>query len=219
LGLRTLTPPASKRPPKLRTLGPAVWTKRHGNPTGSPAAFLAAPKPGLPPYVRHAHRGGTKFCRLLFWVLHLTTAAVGCRMEGCWEGRMAMPRRKPPAPTPSLPFSNRRKAKNSTGPRTARGKAWLRLNRLRHGARSPEFINICQTRLDAPVLPAGYGREVRNGSSRTSENEGPTGYIDENKDCDKLTFRAEHATGGSNACRYPRGFSETPDLTRIEVRH
>ncbi len=41
--------------------------------------------------------------------------------------------RKSPTLTPALVASNRRNAKKSTGPRTARGKAWLPLNRLGDG--------------------------------------------------------------------------------------
>ena len=38
--------------------------------------------------------------------------------------------------------ANRRNAKRSTGPRTVAGKAWSRMNGLRHGNRSPEFLNV-----------------------------------------------------------------------------
>ena len=58
--------------------------------------------------------------------------------------------RKSPTLTPALTASNRRNAKKSTGPRTARGNAWSRLNRLRHGARSPEYISFLEALLDAP---------------------------------------------------------------------
>jgi hypothetical protein len=58
--------------------------------------------------------------------------------------------RKSPTLTPALLASNRQNAKQSTGPRTARGKAWSRLNRMRHGARSPEFINFLKALFDAP---------------------------------------------------------------------
>jgi len=58
--------------------------------------------------------------------------------------------RKSPTLTPALLASNRRNAKKSTGPRTARGKAWSRLNRLRHGGRSPEFNNFFLALLYAP---------------------------------------------------------------------
>jgi hypothetical protein len=58
--------------------------------------------------------------------------------------------RKSPTLTPALLNSNRRNARKSTGPKTARGKAWSRLNRLRHGARSPEYISFVEALLDAP---------------------------------------------------------------------
>jgi hypothetical protein len=58
--------------------------------------------------------------------------------------------RKSPTLTPALLASNRLNAKKSTGPRTARGKAWSRLNRFRHGIRSPEYINFLNALLDAP---------------------------------------------------------------------
>ena len=49
---------------------------------------------------------------------------------------------KSPTLTPALLASNRRNAKRSTGPRTARGKAWSRLNHLREGWRSPEYFGF-----------------------------------------------------------------------------
>jgi hypothetical protein len=58
--------------------------------------------------------------------------------------------RKSPTLTAALLNSNRRNAKKSTGPRTARGKAWSRLNRLRNGARSAEYISFVEALLDAP---------------------------------------------------------------------
>jgi hypothetical protein len=58
--------------------------------------------------------------------------------------------RTSPTLTPALLASDRRNSKQSTGPRTARGKAWSRLNRLRNGARSPEYINFLKALLDAP---------------------------------------------------------------------
>ena len=64
--------------------------------------------------------------------------------------------RKSPTLTPALLASNRQNAKKSTGPRTARGKAWSRLNRLRNGMRSPEYINFLKALLDAP--PGRVGR-------------------------------------------------------------
>ena len=50
--------------------------------------------------------------------------------------------RKSPTLTPALLASNRLNAKKSTGPRTARGKAWSRLNRFQHGMRSPEYLSF-----------------------------------------------------------------------------
>jgi len=58
--------------------------------------------------------------------------------------------RKSPTLTAALLASNRRKAKKSTGPRTARGKAWSRLHRLKDGMRSPEYIGLLRALLDAP---------------------------------------------------------------------
>ena len=58
--------------------------------------------------------------------------------------------RKSPTLTPALLASNRRNARKSTGPRTARGKAWSRLNRLRSGARSPEYKSFLNALCYAP---------------------------------------------------------------------
>jgi len=58
--------------------------------------------------------------------------------------------RKSPTLTPALIASNRRNAKKSTGPRTAGGKAWSRLNRLRGGWRSQEYLSLVNALLDAP---------------------------------------------------------------------
>jgi hypothetical protein len=58
--------------------------------------------------------------------------------------------RKSPTLTPALLASNRRNAKKSTGPRTARGKAQSRLNRLKEGWHSPTYINFLKALLDAP---------------------------------------------------------------------
>jgi hypothetical protein len=63
--------------------------------------------------------------------------------------------RKSPTLTPALLASNRRNAKKSTGPRTARGKAWVRLNRFRHGMRSPEYVNYLKALFDAPPGQVG----------------------------------------------------------------
>jgi len=58
--------------------------------------------------------------------------------------------RKSPPLTPALLASNRRNAKKSTGPRTAQGKAWSRLNRLRKGGRSQELMDFVMALLCAP---------------------------------------------------------------------
>jgi len=58
--------------------------------------------------------------------------------------------RKSPTLTPALLASNRLNAKKSTGPRTAQGKAWSRLNRLRKGGRSQEYMDFVSALLFAP---------------------------------------------------------------------
>lgn len=58
--------------------------------------------------------------------------------------------RKSPTLTPALLASNRRNAKKSTGPRTARGKAWSRLNRLKGGGRWREYIDFLWALNTAP---------------------------------------------------------------------
>jgi hypothetical protein len=63
--------------------------------------------------------------------------------------------RKSPTLTPALLASNRRNAQKSSGPRTAQGKAWSRLNHLRYGTRSSEYINFLEALLDAPVGRVG----------------------------------------------------------------
>jgi hypothetical protein len=59
--------------------------------------------------------------------------------------------RKSPTRTPALLASNRRNAQKSTGPRTARGKAWSRLNRFRHGMRSPQYVSFFMALYNAPL--------------------------------------------------------------------
>ena len=58
--------------------------------------------------------------------------------------------RKPPARTPALLAANRRNAQKSTGPPTARGKAWACRNHLRTGGDSPEYKNFLHTLMNAP---------------------------------------------------------------------
>jgi len=89
-------------------------------PYGFSRSFFSRAETGLPP-TSVMRTGWNEVCRLLFWVLHLTTAAVGCRMEGCWEGEWLCRGVSHP-PDSFFAFLQSRKAKNSTGPRTARGK-------------------------------------------------------------------------------------------------
>ena len=59
--------------------------------------------------------------------------------------------RKSPTRTPAFLAANRRNAQRSTGPRTARGKAQSRLNRLQTGLRAPWLEDFCSLLLDAPL--------------------------------------------------------------------
>jgi hypothetical protein len=59
--------------------------------------------------------------------------------------------RKSPALTPVRLAANRRNAQKSTGPRTAWGKAWSRLNGLRSGTRSVLFRDLSLALLYAPA--------------------------------------------------------------------
>jgi len=52
--------------------------------------------------------------------------------------------------TPARLAANRRSAQKSTGPRTARGKAWSRMNGLRTGNRSPAYDALWRALLYAP---------------------------------------------------------------------
>jgi hypothetical protein len=58
--------------------------------------------------------------------------------------------RKSPTMTPARLEANRRNARKSTGPRTARGKGWSRLNSLRTGARSSLYHGLWRALWDAP---------------------------------------------------------------------
>ena len=58
--------------------------------------------------------------------------------------------RKSPTLTPARLAANRRSAQKSTGPRTARGKAWSRLNGLRTGSRSLAYGALLRALLEAP---------------------------------------------------------------------
>ena len=58
--------------------------------------------------------------------------------------------RKPPTLTPARLAANRRNAQQSTGPRTAGGKARSRLNGLIHGYRSKAYRGLWKALLEAP---------------------------------------------------------------------
>ena len=58
--------------------------------------------------------------------------------------------RKPPSLTPAFLAANRRNARKSTGPCTARGKAQSRLNGLKTGVNSPQLKQLLENYLNAP---------------------------------------------------------------------
>jgi hypothetical protein len=68
--------------------------------------------------------------------------------------------RKSPTLTPARLASNRRNARKSTGPRTARGKAWSRPSSLREGWRSPEYIKFPVALTDAPPGRVGVAAQA-----------------------------------------------------------
>ena len=67
--------------------------------------------------------------------------------------------RKSPTLTPARIEANRRNAKKSTGPRTARGKSQSQINSLRTGGRSALHENFFLLLLDAP--PCSVDRVAR----------------------------------------------------------
>ena len=67
--------------------------------------------------------------------------------------------RKPYVLSPARLAANRRNARQSTGPRSARGKAQSRLNRLRDGSRSRLYQDLLWEFMDAP--PAAVARTAR----------------------------------------------------------
>ena len=69
-----------------------------------------------------------------------------------------MPLRKS-SMTPARLEANRRNARKSTGPRTARGKAQSRLNGLRSGERSRLYREVLLALMDAP--PCGVAKTAR----------------------------------------------------------
>lgn len=72
------------------------------------------------------------------------------RAEGTTFPDDAMSLRKSPNLTPALLAANRRNARKSTGPRTARGKRQSRLNALRSGGRSRLRGRFFAVMLSAP---------------------------------------------------------------------
>ena len=66
---------------------------------------------------------------------------------------------KPRVSSPARIAANRRKARKSTGPRSARGKAQSRLNRLGNGGRSRLYQDLMWKLTDAP--PAAVARTAR----------------------------------------------------------
>jgi hypothetical protein len=67
--------------------------------------------------------------------------------------------------------ANRRNAKKPTGPRTAAGKAWSRMNGLREGGRSPEYMSLVKALLDGPPCAI-----FRVGESCLTSPEKPSGF-------------------------------------------
>ena len=70
-----------------------------------------------------------------------------------------MPLRQSPM-TPARLEANRRNARKSTGPRTARGKAQSRLNGLRSGGRSRLYGELLRALADAP--PCAVARTAQS---------------------------------------------------------
>ena len=68
--------------------------------------------------------------------------------------------RKLPTLTPALLAANRRNAQKSTGPRTRQGKAWSRLNRLKSGGDSPQYVSFLHSLMNAPPGQMGSTAEA-----------------------------------------------------------
>ena len=66
-----------------------------------------------------------------------------------------MPLRKSPTLTAARLAASRRNALKSTGPRTAWGKAFSRVNRFQHGGRSPAYVGLLKAMLNAPMGEVG----------------------------------------------------------------
>jgi len=73
---------------------------------------------------------------------------------------MAVSLRKSPTLTPARLEANRRNALKSTGPRSARGKAWSCRNHFRTGGDSPEYWNFFLTLMNAPPGRMGLVAET-----------------------------------------------------------
>jgi hypothetical protein len=71
-------------------------------------------------------------------------------LDEYWEVRPHVSLRKSPTLTPALLAAHRSNAKQSTGPHTARGKAWSRLNHLKTGSESPAYRNFLDILMNAP---------------------------------------------------------------------
>jgi len=59
--------------------------------------------------------------------------------------------RKSPSRTPAFLGANPRNAQQSTGPRTAKGKAQSRLNGLKTGVNSPQFKQLLENAVSTPL--------------------------------------------------------------------
>src|SRR5271157_148068 len=85
--------------------------------------------------------------------------------------------RKSPILTPARLAANRRNALKSTGPRTAAGKAWSRLNGLRSGLRSLAYQEFLRALVEAE--PCGIERVARTAlTPEQASRNGGTGCPD-----------------------------------------
>jgi hypothetical protein len=95
------------------------------------------------------------FCSLSLWYFYLDGVTFWYILRRCSNRGAPVSLRKSPTLTPALLASNRRNAQKSTGPRTARGKAWSRLNRMRSGIRSREYLSFVDALMGAPPGQVG----------------------------------------------------------------
>ena len=63
-----------------------------------------------------------------------------------------MPLRQSPVSSPAFRAAHRRNARESAGPRNARGKACFYLNRLKQGGNLAQFLRRCEKIGFAPVI-------------------------------------------------------------------